>query len=173
MVEPFLRWYSWCNSVTVYDNMSTDDTKDKFKKLRPDCQIIEFATDSKINNKALTEIKNTGWRQNRDNDWVIVVDLDEFLLNPFEGDIPKYLNIVKSRGISVVPSVGFNMFFDSYSSDFYKNFKLGSFNPLYGKSAIFDPKKVEDIGYEIGAHEINPKGEVKITQPHLFLLHCR
>ncbi len=123
MVKPFLDWYQWCTSLTVYNNLSTDDTVDRFLEIRPDAKIVDFNTDGKINNKELTKIKNEGWKSHRDNEWVVVVDLDEFLHNPFDGDIPKYLSIMRTRGISVIPSVGFDMHFPYFYKDFYRNFK--------------------------------------------------
>lgn len=180
MIRQFLNHYSFCQSIIVYDNCSTDLTVEIIKEVRPDAQIISFASDNKINNHKFCEIKNKAWQMNREFDWQIIVDVDEILHNPYSQDgIPGYLHMMKVSHphVSLIPTVGFNAHLDSFTEDFNKQMDAFSFAPIYGKYCIFNPKKIKEINYKIGAHECLPTGfntnDVGVTNAHLFLLHYR
>lgn len=175
IIREFLNHYSFCETITIYDNLSTDRTLDIIKEVRPDATIIEFDTSNIIDNHKFQDIKNNAWKKNKDNvDWQIVVDCDEFLYNPIKKDsIPFYLSMCRNRNISLIPTVGWDMHFDSRTEEFSKIIPDVSFSYMYGKLCIFNPKRVSEIGYHIGAHQCDPKGDISITTPHLFLLHYR
>lgn len=172
-VKAFLDHYSFCDEIVVYDNLSTDSTVSEIKKYRPDAKIISFDTGNLIDNRKFLEIKNNAWK-GTDADWQIVVDFDEYLYNPMvEDSIPYYLSLGINRKWTLIPTVGFDMHSDNFSNTHPPEISDASFSYMYGKIAIFNPKKIKDINYHIGCHQCDPVGEISITTPHLFLLHYR
>lgn len=75
----FLRHYSkFCDKMIFYDNESTDNTASIINSF-PNTEVRTFTTNNELNEAAFLEIKNNAWKENRDYDWQIVVDCDEFL----------------------------------------------------------------------------------------------
>lgn len=172
-IRQFLEHYSFCTSITIYDNKSTDRTVELIKKHRPDAIIVEYDTNDEIDNKKFLDIKNNVWKGS-EADWQIVVDCDEFILNPYRADsITSYLEMLQKRGVTLIPTIGYNAHFDSFREDFHQSFQEASFAPIYGKYCIFNPKKIKEMNYKIGAHECSPEGEIVLTNPHLYMLHFK
>lgn len=68
--------------ITLYDNESTDNTIKAALRAYPGIEIISFDTAQKFNDGKHVAIRNTCWksRQWEPDDWVIIIDADEWLL---------------------------------------------------------------------------------------------
>lgn len=69
--------------ITLFDNESTDNTVEIARREFPGIEIINFSTGNRFNDGKHLEIRNTCWQHTykwHKNDWVIVIDADEWLL---------------------------------------------------------------------------------------------
>ncbi len=103
--------------------------------------------------------RNNAWKQSRDADWVIVVDVDEIL---YHHDLLTYLLNCRNRGITVPGTYGFQMIDEC----------RGAPSWWFSKDCIFRPDVVDEINFNHGCHVANPTGLVERDQdPELKLLH--
>lgn len=157
----FLKHYGqFCDLITFYDDNSTDKSLDIIRSF-PNTEIIPQNTGltDKFDDNNVAWIKNTAYRTNRDYDWVIVVDIDEFLYHP---DLLKKLEQYKKEGVTVPLTVGFDMYtktFPTEDKQIYEIIKTGRPAGNHSKKAIFNPKDL-DINYTLGCHTANPVGNV-------------
>ena len=171
MLPYFLKHYSFCDLITVYDNESTDKSL-KIINSYPNTEVISFSTGDKFDELTIVKIKNDTYKLDRSYDWVIICDIDEFLYHP---NLLQKLDEYKDWGVTVPLTEGFNMFTDKFSKNKYpihKILKRGKYAENYCKSVIFSPKV--DINYDIGCHTCNPQGEVYTKdERELKVLHWR
>lgn len=175
----FLRHYGrFCSSILVFDNLSTDGTPDIVRSY-PNTQVIPFDTHEQLIEEVQVQIRNQGWKSNRQFDWQIVVDTDEFIYHP---QLIEELDFYKRWGISVLSTIGYDMiaeFFpdpnhvDYRDKQIYEIISTGKLCRGIGKNCIFDPKKIEDMGFWHGSHRCEPKGEIRLAFPAISLLHYR
>ncbi|MFA5104269.1 MAG: glycosyltransferase family 2 protein [Candidatus Margulisiibacteriota bacterium] len=170
----FLRHYStFCNEIVVYDNGSTD------KSLK----IINSAKNTRIVRYNAGELRDDLHRTMKDNIWkeargrfdfVVVVDMDEFVFYP---DMKRLLGFCKLKGKTILSPKGYEMVGDEVptgSGMIYDYIKKGVYNKLYNKCAIFDPDAIKEIRYSPGAHRAAPRGRVRyFRSPELKMLHFR
>jgi glycosyltransferase involved in cell wall biosynthesis len=62
-------------NIIFYDNMSTDNSINIIKA--NNCQIRSFNTGNSFNDIIHMNLKNSCWKEQSLNDWVLVADLDE------------------------------------------------------------------------------------------------
>ncbi len=151
----------------MYDNHSTDDSV-KIAEAHG-FEVIPFGTPGELNDKEYLEIKNNCWKGNTD-DFVIVGDADEFVYHP---TILTTLAICKLNEYTILNTKGFNIFSENMPEGDIFTVKTGVFDENYSKKAVFDPKKVAEIGYIYGCHRAKPTGIIKETTPFLTLFHYR
>jgi hypothetical protein len=80
-ILPFVvdYWKNMVDCVFVYDNYSTDGSKE-FLQQYDWITVIEYDSNNKLNDYVLLDIKNTKWKQSiGESDWVVVCDMDECL----------------------------------------------------------------------------------------------
>jgi glycosyltransferase involved in cell wall biosynthesis len=169
----FLRHYKkFSNKIIIFDNESTDKTASI--ALSSGANVIAVPTDNKLMDSVLTRIKNEEYKKSIGiADWVIIVDIDEFLYHPqFLSVLEEY----KNAGVTLPRVIGYEMVSSSLpvdrGQDIYEDIKIGFNNELYNKHAIFNPEL--DICYGIGSHSCKPKGRiVKSPFSDIKLLHYR
>src|SRR5690606_1085482 len=63
--------------IVFYDNESTDNTLEIIRK--NNCEVRTFKTNGTLNDRILVDVKNSCWKEQSNNDFVIVVDADELV----------------------------------------------------------------------------------------------
>lgn len=181
----FIDYYSsFCDEIIFFDGNSTDRTHEIIKSNigKTKCNIELRINHSigtcdgynenileKINfdrNLSLLYIRNNAWKHlfSRDlNDWVLVVDSDEFLYHRL--GLRKKLEELKEKEVTLPTVQGFNMI-----SDFYPEFNKGNFlceqiksgfwSRHYSKNLVFDSKHITDMNFHPGCHNSDPTGKV-------------
>lgn len=145
--------------ITIYDNMSTDNSRQiAFKN---GCKVLEYDSNNEIRDDLYLEIKNNCWKQAK-TDWVLICDVDEFL------DINQ--EQLEKEDCSIILSKGYNMV--NLEDDLiFDNIKFGIRAKQYDKYYLFNKSKVKEINYEAGCHSANPKGEIKFSKNVYNLFH--
>jgi len=161
----FLRHYEqFCQRIIVFDNGSTDRSIEIVTS-HPKGEVVRFDTLGRVREDTFNEIRNHAWKKDR---WsvdfmVAVVDLDEFIWHP---DMPGLLERAKATGTSLPRVNGYTMchpFFPDPHDDPRPLTEIvgnGSYDACYNKRVLFDPKKIREINFSVGAHYQSPTGEV-------------
>ena len=141
----FLRHYAFADRIFIYDNESDDRTRE-IATADPRVTFRTFSTGNEQNNLAMRTIKNQCWK-GCDSDWVIVVDVDEFL------DARKAMEQYCGRNVVIRPK-GLHMIGRGEPVD---KISLAIRSPAYDKPCCFSPK-IGEINYNFGAHDAKPIG---------------
>ena len=176
MLPHFIKHYKqFCDKIVVYDNMSTDRTKQI--ALDNGCEVISWeAPGGGLNDNAYIQIKSNCYKQDKDNyDWVITVDCDEFYTH--KNGVDKFLSILidyKNKGITLPKVQGYNMV--SRDHNFFHDFstiKDGVLSESYSKRCIFNPKL--NITWDVGCHEFKIIGnkEIESDEVSIILKHYK
>jgi glycosyltransferase involved in cell wall biosynthesis len=169
----FLRHYGRIASkIVIYDNESTDRSVEIIRSY-PNTEVISYHTGGKLNDFKYLEIKNNVWKRSRGGaDWVIVVDMDEFLYHP---DLAGCLKSYRQKGITISVPVGYEMISDAFPKTggmIYDEAKLGVQYNTFDKMVLFDPNAIFEINYAPGCHKAAPKGILNFdSNRELKLLH--
>ena len=170
MIRHTLNYYGdFCDAITVWDNESTDNTRDIIAKEFPHVKIVVWKSNQTINDQHYLNIKNYCWKQSTA-DWVIVADCDEFLYHP---NLFIQLGEFKDDGITIPVVQGYNMFSekfpDKYNESITDQVREGVPAAHFNKNIIFAPKYVKEINYQPGAHSCKPTGPKIVSSPSVFL----
>jgi hypothetical protein len=176
VAEFFTRHYEpFVTRIIIYDEDSADGTTE-FLQSRPKVELRRFlrstADSFELSKQAL---QNHCWKESRgEADYVIIVDMDEHVFHP---NITKYLIEQKCSGVTIVPTLGFQMVTEEFPSK-HENLAstrtMGFLDYLYSKPCLFDPNAIEEINLAVGAHTADPKGDVKFPEKdELMLLHYK
>jgi hypothetical protein len=176
-ILPFtLDYYSsFCEEIYIHDNMSTDSSDEIYKKY-PKVTVIKWSSDNQINEMNYINLKNNEYKnysRNKDVDWVIVCDCDEFLYHP---NLLTVLQDYKEKGITVPRISGHDMVSESfpiYDGELItKKIKIGSerYQPMC-KNIIFNPDI--DVSFGVGAHSFTSPNGVFSQDEDLKLLHYK
>lgn len=160
----FFRHYRFAERITIFDNMSTDGSAAICRQ--NGAQVCHFETDDSLATGLNTVIKNECW-QHCGLDWVIVVDLDEFI---YHHNITHYLS---RQTASILISKGYEMVSDRLptgSGQIYDEIRWGVPSPMYSKWCVFQPK-IKVINFGPGAHKARP--HVPAAHSELKLLHFK
>lgn len=164
----FFRHYdTFVNEYIIYDNESTDGSSQIIKN-HPNVDYRILKTNKTSDVYGRNVLRNTVWKENKENfDWQIVCDIDEFLYfrpgTNYKNTI-EVLEYFKKNEFWIPETNGYQMCsmkFPTTSGQIYEEINKGIYEPLYSKNVIFNPNKIENINYEIGAHKINPKEKIK------------
>ena len=157
----YLNLYSpLCRKITIYDNGSTDASKEIATKYDNVIWETETYNQNEINDKILTNIKNNCWKQSKDADLVIVCDVDEILYHK-DGLNNYLLNVLNETDTKIIRATGFDMVstkLPKHTGNFYddEDFQYGVRNAKWDKTCIFCPKSVKEIRYRHGSHLCMP-----------------
>lgn len=151
-----------CCSINVFDNGSTDGTREIAESMG--CTVQIFDTGGRRSDVAMSAIKNSCWKASAA-DWVVVCDCDEFLhvsRHSLAAEVKKGASILRVHGFEVVGAKGFPLR------------RIRSYPSIwYCKSICFRPSKINDINYSPGAHHCSPRGSVVFSRSHYRLDHFR
>jgi|GEM_PF-840693 len=179
MLPYFLRHYSqFADKIFVYENGSTDSSLDILKQNKK-VKILNFKTREKLDETVLTRLRSNAYKKSRGKaDFVIVVDIDEFIYHPHILDV---LERYKRQGITLPKIQGFEMVADSFpktEGQIYSEVKMGITDNVnikghyhrFSKRVIFNPDI--DINFDSGSHSCKPKGNIiESKKAELKLLH--
>lgn len=168
----FLRHYQpLAARVVIYDNDSTDRSRDIIKASGAECR--RFQTKGEHSDRIQTMIKSTCYRESRGKaDWVIVVDMDEFIYHP---DLHGVLQRYDQEKVTLPLVEGFDMVSDappSGTGQIYHEIRMGFRNPRFDKCEVLKPEI--EINFEPGCHKAKPTGPVmRSARAKIKLLHYR
>jgi len=168
----FLRHYNeFVDHYYIYDNNS-DDRANELLARQTNVTIIKYDTGGVFNDVVHQQIKNTAWKQSRGKaDWVIVIDMDEFLYHP------KMTELLSSSVNTIFKPVGCNMVSETFpeaDKNITEQVKAGVYDDKYSKMVLFNPHRIIEINYMPGAHEIYPEGIIELFQDtEMKLLHYK
>lgn len=157
--------------VKCFDNYSTDSSVELLSKEHW-IEINYFKTDG-LNDEVNQQIKNDAWK-GTDADWVVCSDFDEIIF----GDLVGVIHDADASGASIIALPWYTLVDDSKPQ--YDEEKLlheltdkWVKHESYGKYLIFNPKKIKEINYSPGAHQINPiPSDIKIyNSEKAIILH--
>ncbi len=129
---------------------------------------VDIIEREKLDDLELTDLRNNYWKKFKNSfDYVIVVDIDEFL------DITKSaLQSFKQDNITIPRIVGYQMVSYNFPKSF-SDVKTGYLDLLHlNKQVIFSTKLI-DINYGVGCHICNPVGELNYSADVYNLLHFK
>jgi glycosyltransferase involved in cell wall biosynthesis len=153
ILPQFIEHYKkFCDKIVIYDNMSTDNTKEI--ALDNGCEVISWeAPGGGLNDQCYLEIKQNCYKKDREDfDWVIVVDVDEFITHK-DGDSSfiKCMENYTNTGIMLPKVKGYNMFsWDHDLSQPLTQIREAVPSVDYSKSAIFNP--LLNLSWDPGCH---------------------
>ncbi len=155
-----------CN-ITIYDNMSTDNSVLIAKN--NNCNVIQF--DTKLHDNEYTKIRilNNCWKKITKG-WIIVADMDEWLDITYDILLNEYNN-----GTSILSINGIDMIGES------NNINLGDINledinkyvenSNESKNICFLREKITNMNYTCGHHICSPSGDIKYSSVFYNLKH--
>jgi hypothetical protein len=108
-------------------------------------------------------------------DFVILCNIDEHFYHP---DMLNYLERNKNNGVTIIPSVGFDMVswtFPRSGLPLSSLVKFGYPNPMFNKTFAFNPNKIKESGFGNDRHNMQPIGEIRYPmclEVKLLHYHC-
>ncbi|MGV7221688.1 MAG: glycosyltransferase family 2 protein [Nitrospinales bacterium] len=174
MLEFFFRNYDpWIDRYIVFDDGSTDGSQDTLKS-HPKVELRKWHRkypDSYLMSQL--DWLNTVWKESRNSaDWVVIVDIDEHLFSQ-QTPMKEFLEKYKSQGITLVPSLGFQV----VSEDFPKSHEYLVKTRTWGKPwewmcklSIFNPDAIIETNFTSGRHTAKAVGKVKLPRRDTLLL---
>ncbi len=116
----------------------------------------------------------TCWREtSADADWVMMADVDEHL---HHADLPAYLGWCAREGITIVPSLGYQMVSPHMPQDGLLREQVTSGAPWVNmnKLGVFSPRAITKLNFSAGRHSAEPEGHVVAPEvDELLLLHFK
>jgi glycosyltransferase involved in cell wall biosynthesis len=159
------HYRSICDRIVIYDNFSTDSTREIAEALG--CEIRPFGIAGVLDDKEYLKVKNHCWKGS-DADWVIVCDADEILDVTLQD-----LKTATFYDRTIFKTHGWNVFSNDMPKESWGEITTGLPDESYSKLILFDPKKIKDINYVYGCHEAKPEGVVRYDDQELTLFHYK
>lgn len=144
------HYQAFCRQVYVYDNFSTDNTREIAESMG--CIVKPFGIAGELNDREYLKVKNECWKGS-DADWVIVCDADEILFNP-----KMDLFYASKAGGTIIKTQGVNMFSEFIPKESWMEINTGIEDENYSKLICFNPRELTEINYVYGCHKATPKG---------------
>lgn len=165
----FLKHYKeFANNITIYDNMSTDNSLSIMKDFG--VNVIPFETHNMFEEQVLIDIRNSCWK-NSDADWVIVCDTDELIYHK------NLVGFLSETNLTHVVTEGYEMMSEvlpTTEGQIYEELKMGFFKVDYSKPCLFKPKEIVNINFSPGSHTASPTGNViSSNDTGIKLLHYK
>jgi hypothetical protein len=168
-----LRHYTaFADEITVYDNMSTDDTRQIVERC-PIARYIAHDTGGVLRDDVHVRLKS---EFRTECDWRILIDTDELVWHP-QGVRP-YLERCLAEGITLPHTMGFDLIGDGWPADDGKTQLVALVRhgvPSKWSAKLCVIHKDADVTYAIGAHYCTAfRGRVvRSPMAELRVLHCK
>lgn len=151
--------------IIVYDNESTDNSVEIAK--RNGCEIRSFKTDGTFNEGTQIKLRNNCWKEKSDNEWVMVVDLDE---------VPQIneeqLKEEDSKGSTIIYLEGHDFVGGETGFDL-TSLEKGIRNGGHDKRHIFKRTDIKEMNYGAGSHQCNPVGKIVYSNKRYKTFHYK
>jgi glycosyltransferase involved in cell wall biosynthesis len=149
----FFKHYSFADKIYIYDNGSTDGSIELIKELGG--EVIPFDTEGHLDNRTLMNIRNTCWKGSSA-EWVIVCDIDEFLighevLSQYSGEV-----VFKTEGWQMVGT-----------GQPLEEINTGFRDTLFDKMICFSPR-ITELNSTPGHHSSSPVGGTIVKAMKLY-----
>jgi glycosyltransferase involved in cell wall biosynthesis len=178
IIEYFLRHYeAFAERIVIFDDDSNDGTKDILtghskvevrRFVRSDPNSLEISKGA---------LFHGCWIESRGlADYVVLVDCDEHIFHPA---LINYLTEQKRAGVTLVPTLGFQMVSDEFPGrGEHLATTLTKACPaiMYSKPCVFDPNAFDTIDFAVGGHFVRPKPISRVRLPptdEVMLLHYK
>ena len=149
------------SSIIIFDNDSTDHSVSIALKYK--CKVFTWNSHC-IDDEKFIRIKNNCWKMIPDNEWVIMIDMDEWLCIT-ESELMEE----DAAGTTLLNVEGCNMIGNSEKVDLsdinlheirqgVRNWKWES------KRLCFKKGPIKEMNYHHGAHECSPVGNIVYSQ---------
>lgn len=162
-----VNYYKKLGRVIVFDNFSTDGTREICEELGAEVRL--FGKAGILDDQAYLNVKNECWKGSKA-DWVIIVDDDEIV---YHSQLLDVLTAAKAARATIFKTQGFNIQSDDFPRETWLEILTGEPNENYSKLCIFDPKQILEIRYNYGCHAARPIGNLQFDVHRLILLHYR
>jgi hypothetical protein len=174
----FLHYDQIADDYFIFDDGSTDGTP-QILGGRPNVSVERFHRSdpsSLINSQ--TDFQNQIWKKSRGvADWVLVTDIDEHIGLRSPGETRDYLAACKAAGVTLIPSLGFDMVSrGSPEPDVVlsKSVTRGSASGGFNKLGYFNPNAISATNFAPGRHVAVPTGNVVLPRSdELMLRHFK
>ena len=175
MLPHFFRHYdTLVDRYFILDNGSTDASLEILQS-HPKVTVSHFdvSGDSFVDEER--RLSDSIWRKSKNAaDWVIMVDIDEFIFRP---DLKEYLGRCTEAGVTAIRAIGYEMVADFFPTDgtpLTTSVTLGVRSAGHDKLCIFNPAALTETHFEPGRHKANPKGRVVWPErPEVLMLHYK
>ena len=162
------------DAIFVYDNGSTDRSLE-ILAAEPHVTVTHFDTppDSFVFEEL--RLSEAMWQASRGvADWVVILDIDEFLVVP---DFRGYLKTMTEAGVTAIRTVGFDMVsltFPQPEPNLPEQITRGFRAVANDKPCIFNPQAILRTNFTLGRHGANPEGKVVWPERReMLLLHYK
>jgi len=167
-IKHYKKYIPSCK-ITIYDNESTDNSVELAKSLG--CNVVSWNSNNILDDHKYRAIKNNCWK-NITNGWIIMIDMDELLCvteNELLDEITNGTTILEIKGLEMV---GESNTVDLTDIDLQEINKYVEAD-YESKKLCFLREKIEEMNYEIGAHNIHPVGNIKYSSKIYYNKHMR
>ncbi len=175
MLPFFFRHYDGLvDHYFIRDNQSTDGSL-RILNAHPRVTVLPLFLEGELMVGAAFAQVNQFWHPSRGQaDWVAVCNIDELF---WHIDLPWYLRECRRRGITFLPSTGYQMVSESFpesGDNLVRTHRLGVRQGTLDKPAFFNPDAITESGFELARHSCNPKGQiVRPARDEIVLLHYK
>src|SRR5690349_7779371 len=161
------HYQKYCSEIHIYDNYSTDKTRDIATKLGGVVHL--FGKEGLLDDREYLKVKNNCWKDHCDSDFVIVCDADE-LIEPVAN-----MSIIEALYCGeLFRCIGYNIYSEVLPHALYKLDLIGFRDPMFDKPSIFSPSHLREINYGYGCHGARPiakTNNVRINTTNFNLYH--
>ncbi len=145
--------------ITIYDNMSTDNSVEIAQQLG--CIIHTFDSGGKNDVRIKRDVANSCWK-NVKKGWVIMADMDEWLDITEKDLYNEYM-----KGTTIITTKGYDMIGESKST-LLDDIELNNItkcvpNTFEDKKICFLREQINSMNYSVGSHNCLPKGSIKYS----------